>query len=156
MEILLKVLSHFAPAVVATKMKDVRLVRCKKLLNWLKRNGSTVKFFSDKKIFTIDRSLNKRNDRYIASSSSAVQLAMTKKHPASVMTICVVSSEGDVFTLFFAPQEKVNAEVYSRVLVDKILPWMNDKATGKNYVFQQDSAPAHTAKRTIKLLERSM
>ena len=38
---------------------------------------------------------------------------------------------------------------------DKILPLMKDKATGKNYVFQQDSAPAHTAKRTIKFLKRS-
>ena len=80
---------------------------------------------------------------------------MTTKHLASVMTICVVSSEGDVFTYFFAPQEKVNAEVYSRVLKDKILLWMNDKATGKNNVFQQDSAPAPTAKKTIKLLKRS-
>ena len=32
---------------------------------------------------------------------------------------------------------------------------MNDKVTGKNYVFQQDSVPAHTAKKTIKLLKRS-
>ena len=87
--------------------------------------------------------------------SSAVQPAMTTKHPVSVMSICIVSSEGDVFTRFFAPKEKLNAEVYSRVLEDKILPWMNDTATGKNYVFQQDSAPAHTAKQTIKLLKRS-
>ena len=71
------------------------------------------------------------------------------------MTICVVSSEGDVFTHFFAPQEKVNAEVYFRVLENKILPWMNDKATGKNNLLQQDSAPAHAAKRTINLLKRS-
>ena len=54
------------------KMKEVRLVRCKKLLNWLKGNGSILKFFSDEKIFTVDRSFNKRSDRYIASSSSAV------------------------------------------------------------------------------------
>ena len=99
---------------LSTKMKEVCLVRCKNLLNWLKGNGSTVKFFSDEKIFTVKRSFNKRNDCYIASSSSAVQLAMTTKHPASAMTIRIVSSEGDGFTHFLVPQEKVNAEVYSR------------------------------------------
>ena len=135
-------------------IKEVRLVKCEKLLNWLKGNGSTVEFFSDEKIFAVNRSFNKRNDRYVASSNSAVQPAMTTKHPANVVTICVVLSVGDVFTHFFA-LEKVNTEVYSRVLENKILPWINDKATGKNYIFQQDSALAHTAKRTIKLLNRS-
>ena len=72
----------------------------------MKENGSVMKFFSDEKIFTIDRSANRRNDRWIASSSSEVYHTMTMKKSASVMAMCVVSSEGDVLTHFFADLEK--------------------------------------------------
>ena len=137
------------------RMKEVRLKRCRKLINWMKTNGSVIKFFSDEKIFVVDRAFNRRNDRWIASSSSEVCHTMTTKHPAGVMAICVVSSEGDVLTHFFAEKEKVNAAVYCKVLEDKIIPWMKDKAAGREYVFQQDSAPAHTAKKTVDLLKGS-
>lgn len=137
------------------KMKEIRLTRCQKLLNWMKSNGSVIKFFSDEKIFTVDATFNKRNDRWIASSSSEVQHKTTTKKPASVMVLCVVSTEGDVFTHFFNNKEKVNAVVYCKVLEEKIIPWMKDKASGNQFVFQQDSAPAHTAKRTTNLLEGS-
>ena len=122
------------------RMKEVRLIRCKKLLKWIKANGSVIKFFSDEKIFTIDRSANRRNDRWIASSTSEVHHTMTSKKPASVMTICVVSREGDVLTHFFANREKANAEVYCMVLEDKIIPWMWEKGAGKEFVLQQDSS----------------
>ena len=36
---------------------------------------------------------------------------------------------------------------------DKIIPWMKEKGAGKKFEFQQDSAPAHTAKKTVNLLE---
>ena len=67
----------------------------------------------------------------------------------------MVSSEGDVLTHFFADREKVNAEVYCKVLEDKIIPWMKEKGTSNEFVFQQDSAPAHTAKKTVNLLKGS-
>jgi hypothetical protein len=121
-------------------MKEVRLERCKKVLSWLKSNGSVIRFFSDEKIFTVDRTINKRNDRWIASSTSVVCSTMTTKHPASVMVLFVVSNTGD--------------GVYSNVLETKIIPWMKDKAAGKEFVFQQDSAPAHTARKTVDLLKR--
>ena len=35
-------------------MKTRRLERCKKVLNFFKGNGDTVKIYSDKKIFTVD------------------------------------------------------------------------------------------------------
>ena len=137
------------------RMKEVRLNRCRKLLNWMKSNGSVMKFFSDEKIFTVDRAFNRRNDRWIASSINEVHPTMTTKMPARVMALCVTSSEGDVLTHFFADREKVNAAVYCKVLEDKIIPWMKDTAVGKEFVFQQDSAPAHTAKKTVDLLKGS-
>ncbi|QQP49706.1 Uncharacterized protein FKW44_010463, partial [Caligus rogercresseyi] len=44
-------------------MKRKRLTRCKKVLNWLKGNGSIVKIYSYKKIFIIDQVYKRRNDR---------------------------------------------------------------------------------------------
>ena len=40
---------------------------------------------------------------------------------------------------------RLTAAAYIDVLVTKILPWVR-KITNANYVFQQDGAPAHTAK----------
>ena len=71
------------------------------------------------------------------------------------MTLCVVSTEGDVLTHFFEPRKKVNAATYCEVLTTKMIPWMKDKSNGKSFVFQQDSATAHTAKKTVELLQRS-
>ena len=67
----------------------------------------------------------------------------------------VVLSEGDVLTHFFGDREKVNGEVYCKVLEDKIIPWMKEKVAGKELVFQQDSAPIHTAKKSVNLLKGS-
>ena len=60
-----------------------------------------------------------------------------------------------MLTRFFADREKVNAEVYCKVLEDKIIPWMKEKGAGKEFVFQQDSAPAHTAKMIVNFLKVS-
>ncbi len=43
-------------------MKVRRLERCKKVLKYIKNHGSTVKIFSDEKIFTVDAVLNRQND----------------------------------------------------------------------------------------------
>ena len=75
----------------------------------MKGNGGVMKFFSDKKNFTVDCALHRRNARWIASSLSEVQSKMTTKQPAKVMTLCVISSEGDVLTHFFVPTKKVNS-----------------------------------------------
>ncbi|QQP48557.1 Uncharacterized protein FKW44_008915 [Caligus rogercresseyi] len=54
-------------------MKRKRLTRCKKVLTWLKGNGSIVKIFSDKKIFTVDQVYNRRNDRWLGETTEGVQ-----------------------------------------------------------------------------------
>ena len=80
---------------------------------------------------------------------------MTTKLPAKVMTLCVVSTEGDVLTHFFETRNKVNAATYCEVLTTKMIPWMKDKSNGKSFLFQQDSSTGHTAKKTVDLLQSS-
>ena len=121
----------------------------------MKGNGGAMKFFSDEKNFTVDCAFNRCNDRRIASSRSEIQSKMTTKQPAKVMTLCVVSSEGDVLTHFFEPTKTVYSTTYCEVLTKKVIPWMKDKSNGKSFVFQQDSATAHTSKKTVQLLQKA-
>jgi len=59
--------------------------------------------------------------------------------------------------LFFVqPGVKVNGDYYREVLLkEKLLPCIQE-ISGDNFIFQQDSAPAHRARDTIALLHREM
>ena len=56
--------------------------------------------------------------------------------------------------LFVEPGVKVNSKYSQDVLLSQqMLPAIRHVA-GDNFVFQQDSAPAHRARDTVKLLQR--
>ena len=83
---------------------------------------------------------------YILSSEDLH--TMTTKYPAGVMVICVVSSESNVLNRFIAEHTKFNATVNCKVLQDKIIHWMKDKAVGGVCVILQDYNPAHMVEKT--------
>lgn len=86
-------------------MKAKRLAKCSLLLSSLKHEASgRLRFFSDEKIFTVDASFNRRNDRWLAQDPADVPIVMTTNHPASVHVLLVVSSEGDVMPPHFLPR----------------------------------------------------
>ncbi|QQP57708.1 Putative transposable element [Caligus rogercresseyi] len=119
-----------------------------KVLNFFKHNGDTVKIYSDKKIFTVDAVLNRRNDRFLAETRGHVEGYYRTKHPAQVMVLGIVASDGNKMPPhFFRPNEKVNSDVYYKVL--STFP-MN------NYVFTQDGAPAHTFKKAQEFCKGNM
>ena len=73
------------------------------------------------------------------------------------MVLGVVSSNGDVMPPHFFEQGlRVNADGYIHVLETVVKPWMDLVANGSPYVFQQDSAPAHKARRTQAWLYDNM
>ena len=70
------------------------------------------------------------------------------------MTLGVIGSNGNVMRpLFFEPKEKVGADRYCEILERVVIPWMKAEAGDNQFIFQQDSAPCHTAKKTLKLLD---
>lgn len=131
-------------------MKRKRVEIGQRLLNSLKRGArDKIRIFSDEKLFTTDQKSNRRNDRFIGDSIEEVPVVMKSKHPAGVMVLGAVSSEGHVMPPhFFGPGEMVTADVYKRALEAKVKPWIESVTRGSPYVFQQDSAPAHTARST--------
>ncbi|QQP40964.1 Uncharacterized protein FKW44_015194 [Caligus rogercresseyi] len=128
--------------ILTASMKATKLTNGKRLLNGLKSHGGRSIFFSDEKNWTVDKSYNVQNDRWLAKERDEVPAVFTTKFPASVMTLGVICSTGE---------ERVNAERYCEVMEEVVIPWMKDKAAGREFIFQQDSAPAHIALRTTNL-----
>jgi transposase len=108
------------------RQKEVRLERGKRLLNHLKSlPPSTVRIFSDKKIFTVDQTYNRRNDRQIVDLGCSGDPVSRTKHPASIMLLGIVASNGKKAPPIFVPEgEKVNTEAHITMLKSRVLPWL--------------------------------
>ena len=80
---------------------------------------------------------------------------MKTKFPATIMVFDVVSSEGHIMLPhIFEVGLKVNTKVYLDVLKSVVIPWCNQVAGGRPWVWQQESAPAHKSKETQAWLQK--
>ena len=80
---------------------------------------------------------------------------METKFPATVMVFSVVSSEGHLMPPhIFEVGLKVNTKVYLDVPKSVVIPWCNQMAGGRPWVWQQDSTPAHKSKETQAWLQK--
>ena len=131
-------------------MKERRCTKAHALLSELKHGSAgLLRFFSDEKNFIQDQLFNRQNDRFITNNPDEVPIVISTKFSASVMVLGVVLSEGDVMPPhFFDEGLRIAAKDYIQVLETIVKPWMDQVANGREYVFQQDSAPAHKARIT--------
>ena len=80
---------------------------------------------------------------------------MKTKFPVTVIVIGVVSREGHIMPPhIFEVGLKVNTKVYLDVLKSVVIPWCNQVAGGRSWVWQQNSAPAHKSKETQAWLQK--
>ena len=92
---------------------------------------------------------------WIAKNNRDVPRVMKTKFPATVMVFGVVSSEGHIMPPhIFKVGLKVNTKEYLDVLKSVVIPWCNQMAGGKPWVWQQDSAPTHKSKETQAWLQK--
>lgn len=123
-----------------------RVAFCKNHQLWSEDNWKEV-LFSDESMFSQfgqkkNRVRRPRNQRYVSRYTCP-----TVKKSAKVMVWGCFSAHGRG-ALYFIPQnETVNAVKYKEILNEKLLRSM---AIHQCSIFQQDSAPAHTA-RSVKL-----
>ena len=143
--------------------KEKRLQRCRSLLHKIKPEQQPIFLFTDEKLFTVDSTHNRRNDRFISIGTFSEAPAATKfhfktKHPASVMVFGLVSSDGKKMPLVFVDQGvKITADVYIDILQKHVKPWIDKNYSQEdNVIFQQNRAPAHTAKKTQDWLEANL
>ena len=86
---------------------------------------------------------------WIATNNRDMPRVMKTKFPATVMVFGVVSSEGHIMPPhIFEVGLKVDTKVYLDVLKSVVIPWCNQAAGGRPWVWQLDSAPAHKSKET--------
>ena len=89
---------------------------------------------------------------WIATNNREVSRVMKTKLPATVMVFGVVSSDGHIMPPhIFEVGLKVNTKVYLDVMKNVVIPWSNQVAGGRSWVWQQDSAPAHKSKGVLRL-----
>ena len=92
---------------------------------------------------------------WIATNNRGVPRVMKTMFPATVMVFGVVSSEGHIMPLhIFEVGLKVNTKVYLDALKSMVIPWCNQVAGGRPWVWQQDLAPAHKSKETQAWLQK--
>ena len=92
---------------------------------------------------------------WIAMNNRDVPRVMKTKFLAMVIVFGVVSSESHIMPPhIFEVSLKVNTKVYLDVLKSVVIPWCNQVASGRPWVWQQDSAPAHKSKETQAWLQK--
>ena len=92
---------------------------------------------------------------WIATNNRDVPRVMKTKFLATVMVFGMVSSEDHIMPPhIFEVSLKVNTKVYLDVLKSVVIPWCNQVAGGRPWVWQQDSAPAHKFKETQAWLQK--
>ena len=143
---------------LSEKTKATRLTKAKKLYQRFKNKmRDTVIIYSDKKMFTVDPAHNRRNDRHIVPAGTPPKPITKTKHPAGVMVLGIVASDGKKCPPYYFPQGlRITSKVYIRVLRTHVLPWLEANYPDGNYIFQQDSAPAHRAKKTQEWMEKNL
>ena len=99
-----------------------------------------------------DPSYDSQNHRWIATNNRDMPRMMKT---ATVMVFGVVSSEGYIMPPhIFKVCLKVNTKVYLDVLKSGVIPWCNQVAGGRPWVWQQDSVPAYKSKETKAWLQK--
>ena len=84
-----------------------------------------------------------------------VSRVMKTKFPATVMVFGVVSSEGHIMPPhIFKVGLKVSTKVYLDVLKSVMIPWCNQVAGGRPWVWQQDLVLVHISKETQVWLQK--
>ena len=140
-----------------------RIDNTRKLLNWVKngQNSSKVRIFSDEKLFVIDAKFHRQNDRYLSNVpvkmvEPEIKFNSICKHPAKVMVLGIVGSDGKKCPPIFIDQTiRMDSKVYQDLLKKHFLPWLKANYKEGEYVFQQDSAPCHASKSTADFLRRN-
>lgn len=140
------------------KQKEARVIKGKKAVSALKKKPKgTVMLFSDKKNFPVDQAHNRRNDRVVIPKDSKAPPIMKTKHPASVMVLGVVASDGQKMPPYFFPCGlRVGTKEYLNVMRRVVKPWIDATYPDGNYIWTQDGAPGHTSNKTQEWLKNNL
>ena len=107
------------------------------------------------KLWQQDHCQHPQNAIWIAMNNRDVPRVMKTKFLATVVVFGVVSSDGHIMPRhIFEVGLKVNTKVYLDVLECVVIPWCNQVAGGRPWVWQPDSVLAHKSKEIQACLQK--
>lgn len=146
----LKAYKRYTGHLLTPQLREIRRVRSKALLARHGKNSYKKILFTDEKIFTIEQKFNRQNDRVYAQSSYEAKEKVPRiqrgHHPTSVMVWWGVSYQGVTEVHFCEQGVKTSGKLYVQMLEDVVAPLNDTLFDREEWVFQQDSAPAHKCK----------
>lgn len=141
----------------ATRLK--RLQRSKQLLRRLPITKSKQVFFTDEKVFYVSPPVHSQNNRVWSGGkkrdiSSRRLLAQRAKFSAKVMVSAGVCFGGKGRLHFIDEKAKINAEYYTTKLLPKLFTDCR-QTLHRNFIFQQDGAPAHSSRQAQQFISEN-
>ena len=105
--------------------------------------------FYERKNFHYRRAHNHQNDRiWFITSPLSDKIVSRSQHPQSIMAWVGICRSGKTPLIFVDPEVKINKIYYLREIPQKVLePWARAHFGNRQCIFQQDSAPAHKARK---------
>lgn len=122
-----------------------RFLKGKKFLQKIKQPLEPNMCFFDEQCFCQHQAYNTQNNTWLTVSLPDVPRVTKTKFPVHILVFGVVSSNEHVMPPYIFEEDlRVNQNVCQKVLVISVKSWIEEDATGRPFVFQQDSAPAST------------
>lgn len=142
---------------ISDKTIKKRFERSWKLYMKLKNDNWKKFITSDECLFTVDQLGGQTRVQYISRDQirSDAEVFTAASHPASVMVWCAMSSRGLLKPVFVKPGVKINSHYYIDNVLKKLPKEAKRLFPDGDYIFHQDSAPAHTAKITLEFLRKN-
>ena len=133
---------------LSEQAKKKRRERCPGLLERFGDDRYRDVLFTDERLFTVEQALNPQNDRIWSKKRLSItsRAVVRSVKPKSVMVWAGVGHNMKTPLIFVAPGVKINGAHYREMLETELVPWM--ETLPDSPIFQQDGAPAHTAKET--------
>jgi hypothetical protein len=146
---------HSMGHLLTPALKEIRWTRAKRLLQWHAENGHENILFTDEKMFTIEEQYNNQYNEIYAQTSLEVRSEGAGGHHYSYVMVWRggVPSGGDTSSYL---QERCEnwCPIVSSICAKRIVNPLNTTVfNGQKWVFQQNSAPVHTAKMTQEWLQ---
>ena len=143
-----KTVHHLTPT-----LHRKRIERCKGLLRRLAPDDVSKILFSDEKIFTVEEATNRQNDRILATTSKDIPEELKYidrvQKPLSVMVWGGVTANSRTNLIFIPNGVKINSETYKKLILETEIKDAGSRLfKNQNWIFQQDSAPAHASNAT--------
>ena len=107
---------------------------------------------SDEAWFYLSNNQGKTRGQYIKKTfnRSVAETVSHVSHPKGTMVWVAFAADGFFTPIFVNPGAKINASYYCKNVLEPFSKEFHERYRGNDRLFQQDPAPAHTAKLTLK------